>query len=300
MSTASTRASLKASELNNAWVADVGGTSIRIAVVSPSGDILAELTYPTSEFSEPTLAWAMMMDSWQSLDPGRTPAGIAISLPARVKNSGVIDYIPNIPTWTGSNPVSTFASATGTPAHALFDIHAALRGERWKGEDVPPTFYFFAIGTGIGGAFQVDGHLACGAHNIAGMPAIPLPGFTQENGWVETVASGPAVALACGAQSGQEALARALSGDNDSLKAFEKAALALQKIISIVTVVVDASEVRVGGGFGIAAFDLLFPHRHLTDEYRTYPPVHNDVIIRPASTGSQAQVLGLAATVFGK
>jgi len=107
------------------------------------------------------------------------------------------------------------------------------------------------------------------------------------------------VAAACGAASGEEAVARARAGDPAARAAFAVAAAALQETVAAVTAVVDVSEVRVGGGFGTSAFDLLFPRTSLDPDLRHYPPIHDDVTIRRATTGARAQVLGLAAAVFG-
>jgi len=273
-----------------AWVADVGGTSVRLAVITPDGSIQAQTVLPTASLPDPPATWDAMIQRWRELDGAGSPVGTAIGLPAQLADDGLIRYIPNIPGWVASNPVVSIGDALGRPAHVVQDGQAALLGERWLGHNVPPSFYFLAIGTGIGGAYQIDGHPARGAHNLAGVPAVA--------GRVENVASGRAVAAALSVATGHEAVALARRGDPAAVAVFALVAEALQETLGVVTGLLDVSEVRIGGGFGVAAFDLLFPSPQLVPRVRTYPPIHDDVRIRPADTGSQAQLFGLAAAVF--
>ena len=277
---------------DTAWVADVGGTWTRCAVVDRLGAIRAEHRVQTAGLPDPPDTWVALADTWRTLTT-EPPVGVAIALPARIAADGCVTFIPNVPSWAGSNPVTGLANAVGRPADALQDAQAGLRGEAWMGRDVPASFYFMAIGTGIGGAYQVDGHPVRGDHNLAGIPASVLPGRH-----IEDVASGRAVAAALDVPSGEAALALARTGDPAALAAFAIAADALRGVVAVITGLLDVSEVRVGGGFGTAAFDLLFPTQALPERYWTYPPVHADVRIRPSDTADQAQLLGLAATVF--
>ncbi|MDR0783424.1 MAG: ROK family protein [Propionibacteriaceae bacterium] len=282
---------------SRAWVADVGGTSVKVAVVDRAGVILAQERLPSADLAEPEAAWEVLVRTWRRLDPGATPAGAALALPAQVTDAGEITFIPNLAGWTGSNPRTWLEKALSVPVYTRFDSQAALLGEAWLGEAVPMSFYFLAIGTGIGGAYQIDGHPARGAHNLAGVPAsVRVPCSTGHH--IEDIASGRAVAQRLGLPDGRAAVAAARAGDRAALGVFADAAQALQEAVSIISGLLDVHEVRLGGGFGIAAFDLLFPETVLNRDVRTYPPIHDDLKIRPATTGVSAQLLGLAATVL--
>jgi len=277
-----------------AWVADVGGTNVRLAVVAADGSVLAETGLATADFPAPPATWPAMVEYWRRLDGSGAPVGTAIGLPARLGDDGLILFAPNVPDWTGANPVVALEAALDRPAYVVQDAQAGLLGERWLGQ-APACFYFLAIGTGIGGAYQIDGHPARGAHNLAGVPATVR---TAQMGHVEDTASGRAVAAAVGVDSGRTALTLARQGDPAAAAVFARAAEALQDALGAITGLLDVSEVRIGGGFGLAAFDLLFPSPELVPRVRTYPPIHDDVAIHPATTGSRAQILGLAAAVF--
>ena len=81
------------------------------------------------------------------------------------------------------------------------DVNLAALGEAWRGQGRGiQSFVTMAIGTGIGGAVVMDGHLVRGSHNAAGEVAyVPFWRWPQRPGDLagrhnfEAVASGPAL-----------------------------------------------------------------------------------------------------------
>jgi glucokinase len=151
------------------------------------------------------------------------------------------------------------------------------------------------IGTGVGGAFLVDGHLGVGANTIAGMPGMYLPGMETS---IEAIASGQAIARTLGVENGHLGLDLARQGDSGALRAFADAADALDWVVATATSITDSDRVVIGGGFGLAAYDLLFPTGKISTKRRFYPAIHDRITILPASTAERAGQLGLAARIF--
>lgn len=273
------------------WVADVGGTKVRQAIISGDGVVLAKTDVRTEEFESPA-DWVKQCLGWWASQPWPGQA-IGVSIAASVDAAGTIVTIPKIPAWQGFPLAESLRRLSGLSTAIVFDATAALMGELWAVPGLGPNVALFAIGTGIGGALSIDGRVCIGAHGLSGMPAMTLPGL---GGGVraEDVASGPAVAQQLGVASGVEAIRLYEANDKRALEVFSKARLAVHHAISIVTGVADVTCVVIAGGFGLAAYPIYFAGNVLDPKYIEYPVVHNDVRLTPARTGLDAQLLGAA------
>lgn len=283
------------------WLAlDIGGTKIRQAVVSEDGELRGEHTYSTTELPEPGSTRDRVLAAWEPVTASRA-RGIGISVAAMVDEGGTVLAAPNLRAWQGVNLVELFAAGAGCPVHVVFDGTAALLGECWvRNADLGNAAlgnaglrhaFVLSIGTGIGGGLMVDGTVLRGAHGLSGMPTSAL---VRRGGGLESIASGPAVAAAAGAGSGIEAARRCRAGQVKAVSAFRAASAALYEVVAGVTATVDVDQTIVAGGFGVGAFELLFPETQLPSEFVSYPLVHRDVRISVAVTGANAALLGAA------
>jgi glucokinase len=116
---------------------------------------------------------------------------------------------PNV-RWQGFDLLGILGRALAGPFEVDNDVNLAALGEAWRGQGRGiRSFVTMSIGTGIGGAVVMDGHLVRGSHNAAGevgyfpfwpWPATP-PGVGPAAGGAggagrrgfEDVASGPAL-----------------------------------------------------------------------------------------------------------
>ncbi|WP_077597660.1 ROK family protein [Olsenella urininfantis] len=126
-----------------------------------------------------------------------------------VSSAGVIDpatgdvtYANEImPGWGGTHLGQELQTACGLPARVLNDVHAHALGEaRWGGGRGGSSCLVVAVGTGIGGAFVLDGHILLGAHNEAGhighvscSDARGVPCSCGATGHLEPIAAGPGI-----------------------------------------------------------------------------------------------------------
>lgn len=280
-------------ELAVYWAVDIGGTKIRHAVISRDGELLGMWTWPTDACQNPD-EWAQRaLAAWLATGH-RNPCGIGVAAPAVVAADGRLVKVPKLPSWDGFNPREILGDGGKRPVSVIFDATASLLGEAWKCTPELRDAVLLTIGTGIGGALMVDGHLLRGRHGLSGHPAVWLDAY---DGFVEDVASGPALAEALGVETGVEALELCESGNGDAIRAFKRASDALYRTIAAVTGAVDVTEVVIAGGFGLAAFERLFPSRRLPERYRRFPVIHDEVEIRPSQAGILAPVFGAARNV---
>lgn len=156
-------------------VLDIGGTKVAWAIAEPKPEpvVLRDRgTMPTDA-------------SRGGADLGRRVAETAHELVARhpdvrgvaMASAGVIDPVSgdvisatdSIPGWGGVPLGKLVADAAGLPVRVLNDVHAHGLGEALFGAGRGHrSVLVAAIGTGIGGAFVVDGAVATGAHHMAG------------------------------------------------------------------------------------------------------------------------------------
>lgn len=189
---------------------DIGGTKIAAAVVAPNGHVTNILTSPTPGTATAVVAQVidMVQSSTQSTGPLRVGIGAAgIVDPDRGLITSSTDAITG---WAGTALAAQVAAVTGTQVRVVNDVTAFLLGEQAYG--VARTHQHVlavTVGTGIGGAMLVDGHLLRGAHHAAGhIGHLPWATATDRlcscgrRGHIEAVASGPAMAATFAQRTG--------------------------------------------------------------------------------------------------
>jgi len=148
---------------------DIGGTTLKSVAFSPEGKILQQRAMPTND--DGTDSWLVRARDFVGVSlrecPPHTRFGIAApglaapdgrsikSMPGRLRGLEGMDW----QTFLGS----------AYPVPVLNDAQAALLGETWLGaakgaKDV----MLLTLGTGVGGAAMVDGHLLRGHLGRAG------------------------------------------------------------------------------------------------------------------------------------
>lgn len=131
------------------------------------------------------------------------PHAIGVSAAGVVNPSdGSIAYANNLmPGWTGIQLAQRMQHAHGIPCFSLGDVHAHALGEvRFGCAQGFSSALMVAIGTGLGGAYIVDGHIVTGAHGAAGHLGHSLHHLAAQTvcscggvGHAESVTSGTAI-----------------------------------------------------------------------------------------------------------
>lgn len=147
---------------------DVGGTSIKYAVVDSQLQILHSGKRPSERNHNQAIIKALQGIT-DELTNQFVISGIGVSTAGRVGSDGEIVYAgPTINNYQGTPIRHILHEETHLPVHVMNDVDAALLGEVLHGHyDPDSTVYCITLGTGIGGAFYLNGHLVDGAHNLA-------------------------------------------------------------------------------------------------------------------------------------
>lgn len=144
----------------------------------------------------------LLTDVAQAITPDQ-PLGCGLATPGLVDSpAGVIRYAANIAGATDYPLAQRLQQALSLPVAIDNDIRLHALGEQSAGAARGlRDFFFVAVGTGVGGAFYVNGRPYAGAHGSAGEighvtidegPTAPMC-HCGRRGCLETIAAGPAM-----------------------------------------------------------------------------------------------------------
>ncbi|WP_188941727.1 ROK family protein [Nakamurella endophytica] len=308
---------------------DVGGTSIKGALVDRAGAVVAGGAWETGVPHGPDAVVRHILDAAAELagraPDGTAPRGAGICVPGVVDAAaGVARWAANIG-WTDVPLQDLAAARLGLPVALGHDVRTAALGEGRFGAgtgdpghpgDPGPvaaagrTVFCVMIGTGIAGGLvrwidgvaQVDDGDRAMAGEVGHLVVRPggPPCGCGNRGCLEALASASRIAsryreLTGTAATARDVADRAAAGDPAAVAVWTDAVDALADALAAVTVLLDPGAVVVGGGLSLAGERLTGPLRpalvaRLT--FRSPPPV------RLSELGDRAGVLGAAALAW--
>ena len=227
---------------------DIGGTSIKYAMMTETGQILTQgqvLTKIDVDGSGciPQKIASIVYELEKECGKAQ---GVAVCSPGLIdaKKGEVIFAGSNFPGYSGMKLREEIEKLTYLPCMVENDVNAAGLGESWlgAGKGAKSAFCVF-IGTGIGGAFVLDGRLVHGAAAAAGeIGFLPFVG-----GSLESLASMTALLRNTGAATGEEVFMRAQAGDEKTLFALEEMTKKIACALAGICCIVNPEVVIMGG-----------------------------------------------------
>ena len=285
---------------------DVGGTTIKAAVVDESGAMVYRERRPTGQEHGPAEAVTRVVDLAAELaERAGTPAAVGIAALGLIDEAnGVALYSANIG-WRDV-PMRDLVTARtgGIPVVLGHDIRtpALAEGLFGAGRGVP-DFLLLPIGTGIAAAVVTGGRPYSGASGFGGElgHVAAYPDGEQcacgQRGCLETYASAASIQrryLAAGGTPGlstPDIIDRAEAGDPVAREVWEKALDALGISIAGYTLLLDPSLVVLGGGLAAAGDRLIRPVAERVEARLAFRPPPR---FARSTLGSWAAVLGAA------
>lgn len=252
---------------------DVGGTTIKGAVVGPDREFLHELTCPTPVADGPEAVVAELVAVVAELSRTASTDARAVG----VVVPGVVDARAGRAVWSANVgfrdlPLrDVVAEAAGLPTVLEHDVYAAGLAERTVGAAVGVDDHLVAvIGTGIAGVVHVAGRPVRGALGIAGeLGHVPVwPGGERcacgHRGCLERYASATAIArryAELGGAAGVTAAAISVRRATDpaAQRVWQEAAEALAIALVTCTMLLDPELIVLSGGLSAAGDALRAP-----------------------------------------
>src|SRR5690625_4435521 len=280
--------------------ADVGGTNIRVGIMGADGARVLGPEIPV--FRETSDLVAQLFMQWEELsaslaEADRKVQGAVVALPGRTDRH-VLQWIPNLP-FLNDQPFAELLSRrlniSVSQCQLINDGQAALVAEEREGAAVGKrNVILVAIGTGIGGAMIINGHLVRGMHGSSGSFGWLNVGDVcpkNDSGPWEIVASGTALDKLTEHLGGAHAaVLAAREEDPAALQVISDYAVELGKGLGALASIIDPDIVLIGGGLS-AAFDVLEkPLKAAVSRFAS--PVVFDTPIAPTNLGPQAGLLG--------
>jgi glucokinase len=302
----------------NAIGVDVGGTKIAAAVVTPEGEVLNEVRYPSSGPKERLLS--SMARSVNEVRDGFEVGGVCLAVPGTVSTveNKIIDA-PNLHAIEGIPLKDELEERTGLTTTVENDANAAAWGEfRFGAGSEVSHLIFITLGTGVGGGVISHGVLLRGAQGAGGeMGHITIQATGPRcgcgnHGCLEALASGTAIARRArevaseepDSALGQLAVERAVlgedvaglarQGDEAAISVLRETGVWLGIGLAGFVNIFNPEVIAVGGGAARAGDLILDAARHEV-RLRAMSPGRDLVEIKEATLGADSGVLGAAA-----
>lgn len=279
---------------------DIGGHNVRSALCDEEGNILlrrsalidrqASSAESNVRIADDELHAILEEASLKASDL----ACVAVGVPGLTDvEKGIVVSAPNLPFWHDLPLRERLEARISASVVLDNDVNMAALGEYWKGAARDCTsFFFLALGTGIGGGVFLDGRLYRGPRYAAGEVGYLVLHPRQKErrmgdlGWVESVASGLAIQ-----ERGKEAARRhpgsplarlaekneaiaashvfdaAEEGDAEARKILEEVTDCLALTVVNVTAILDPEMIVFGGGVSSQGPRLLGPIRDKAQGY---------------------------------
>ena len=154
---------------------DLGGTNVRLALVSPQGKILSRWERATASMpDQAALVAALAADLTQAGEAARESGweikGGGIGVPGRVlPREGRVVFSPNVAALNDCRLVDHLSLLVNWPLFLENDANLFALGEHWLGAGVGHDHMLgITLGTGVGGGLILNGRLWTGAEGTSG------------------------------------------------------------------------------------------------------------------------------------
>lgn len=304
---------------------DVGGTAIKMALLSTEGEILQKEQQPTpvSEGEDGVIEkiarMAVEMLKQAGVEKERV-AGIGIGIPGPIDaEQGIVLEAVNLHWKKPVKLKEKLEQKTALPVYVDNDANTAALGEMWRGAGQgAKNMIAITLGTGVGGGVILDGRIVHGMNGVGGeighITMEPTGGPScncGKTGCLETYASATAI-IREGTKAAQEGtsppLAEALAkngeikakdvleaakaGDAQAVAIVDQASFYLGLALSHLANVLDPEKFVIGGGVSAAGEFLFSRIRESFRRYVTFSYVADSCQIVPATLGNDAGVIG--------
>lgn len=255
---------------------DIGGTTVKLGLVSKEGDLLDKREFPTfrdvgATFDDIAGHMRQVMEAF----PGCVCVGAGVGVPGPVVEQSVVIHCVNLG-WKNVNIAQELAGRASVPVRVANDANLAALGESWQGAGKGcRNLVLFTIGTGVGGGVICDGRIVAGATGgggEVGHMTVPFHPDWQcccgRNGCLETTASATGIIRAAKQfppfkemekVTAKDVYDAAAAGDENARAVVKEAADALGYAAAVVSCIVNPEVILLGGGVSAAGSALLDP-----------------------------------------
>lgn len=162
--------------MKNYFGIDVGGTSIKMAIINENGKIIEKLSLQANinNYQVPLLdrvKKAVLKIKEVARKKNFNIEGIGVSAAGQInsKSGMIIGDNGHIPDWRGTNLKFEIENLTGLKTEVENDANCAAIAEKWLGNARDYDYsIIYTIGTGIGAGIIIDNQIFNGSYGIGG------------------------------------------------------------------------------------------------------------------------------------
>lgn len=241
---------------------DLGGTNVRVAKITESGEILAQVKGPSYGQEGPEKVLGNLKELVHQIPDWQECKGMGVGVPGPVDTTnGTMVLSTNLPGFAGYPFADDLKKEFGMPAFLDNDANVAALAEALVGAGKGLNYVFYTtISTGIGGCLVVDGKTVSGKHGFGGEVANIIIDRNRERvnylnvGAIENEASGTGLKRKYEALSGEKiehtgvVFDKAAAGDEVAQKVVAEFQKDLGQYFATVSCVCDPDIFIIGGG----------------------------------------------------
>jgi len=278
---------------------DLGGTKILAGVIDADGNVHRTIEHPTPTASQGALLDGLEAAVRELLTP--EIAAVGFGIPSRIDpHTGIALGAVNIPL-RDLRFRDELMTRLELPVGAENDASVAALAEFQLGAGRGSTdLVMLTLGTGVGGGLMIDGKLFRGwselGHIVIVEDGEPCQGACSGRGHLESYCSGHAADRLARRVLGPDATARDLVVQ--SHPALEETGHHLGTAIGSLINIFGPQVVVIGGGFGIAAGELLLGPARSVILREALDPAGQTVRLALAELGTEAGLIGAGLAAF--
>lgn len=293
---------------------DLGGTNLRAAAISSSGEMMERIAATTDLTQGPERVVDDIVagiDRLRSKHSAHRLAGVGIGVPGFIRIAeGLIVGSNNLPVLENYPVRDAIEKRLGAPVILENDANAAALGEKWMGagKDVE-DLVLLTLGTGIGGGIISHGRVLHGFVGMAGelghITVVPNgnPCGCGNLGCLEKHASATAIEsmanlLALGQNlSAKDVYDLAVKGEERAQRIFAYMGQSLGVALAMLINTFNFPLYLLSGGV-LAAWDYFYPALEAEVRWRSFSYRNTQTRIERATLGSEAGLYGAACLPF--
>lgn len=307
---------------------DIGGTTVKIAIISKQGDLMTKWEIPTNLDNKgenvPNDIWLSIKSKLSELDIEKERcAGMGVGAPGFIEpETGKVAIAVNIG-WKDFQLKEILEQLSGLNVYVDNDANIAALGENWKGSgNQVENMLAVTLGTGVGGGIISNGQIVSGANGTGAeighitVEKDGAPCNCGRNGCLETVTSATGIVRQAeeliaedkssnlkkrkeknGAITTKDIFELANEGDTDSKALLNHVFDVLGYTLATIAIVINPEKIVIGGGVSKAGNALLEPLKQAFEKY-TLPRTNEACEFVIAELGNDAGVYGGAYLVL--
>ena len=278
---------------------DLGGTTMRAAIVDEDGTLLERSRAPTPDDPEADA----LMELVEEVLHGDTVEHVVFGVPGWVDYAnGALERAPNLPEgWTDDLTAERISARIGLPVDLANDADLAAVGEAYFGAGRGASdVAYITVSTGIGAGVVLGGQLVAGRRSLAeiGHTIIDWDAHEGAPSTLETLGSGTSLTRRAAAvglpEDGRQVVELLEAGNAQAQEVWDEMLRAVRVGVTNLAWTFMPEVVVLGGGVGLNGDLLIDP---LLEHLRDHGPSRLDppISLRVAELRDDAGLIGAAA-----